>query len=1164
MSKHSRQSFLGLLKVVFLGVSLPLLLTSENWTQANIQQESSLVYTQVLAQSTPQPQQSAKVKKTNTSAEEKEPEKEDKSDEKNQDLPWTVTAGVLAVIVILYLGLLRFYPLLLLRLPAELKVPKTPITPAEFKVPLGFVIWLKYRPRVLDAWVEKHIDTFEKKFLKNETVDERKDYVSLPVQLDQEDIEELTVEDLRKTFKTEKQIEKRVRLLIWGEGGSGKTTIACQIAKWAMIKDKSKRLNEEHLMLPILIEQELKSQLGEGIKPLIEEIVGHIQELSDSEQKIVDELLVEQLLRKRRILLIVDHFSEMNQQTREQINPNIREFPANALVVTSRIEEKFNGIDTKIKTLRFDGGKLAYFIEQYIKQCKKWQLFEDNQEEFLQECAQLARIVGEKKTITVLLAKLYAERMINARENLSVTERSLDNIPDLIIDHLKKLNREVERSTAEEYHTLEPDAKLIAWKCLEHNYKPSYVERKSVIDALGQEKADKALEHFEKKLYLIKSGNSGTIRFALDPLAEYLAGLYLVEHHKENEANWREFLAKVDSDANKREEIKGFLLALRECCVAKGIEAKIPSFVEEELGKLAGLDLEALKQEQLQRRIRRLINDLFVPEVEDRLRAVQELEKMGVAAKSAAPALVKALKDQDFQVRRIAAELLGKLGNGSEPVLQGLLPLLNDQDNYVRRIAAEALGQLGNGSEPVLQGLLALLNDQDNYVRGSAAYALGQLGNGSEPVLQGLLPLLNDQDNYVRRIAAYALGQLGNGSEPVLQGLLPLLNDQDNYVRGSAAYALGQLGNGSEPVLQGLLALLNDQDNDVRRRAADALGKLGNGSEPVLQGLLALLNDQDNYVRRSAADALGKLGNGSEPVLQRLLALLNDQDNDVRRIAAELLGKLGNGSEPVLQGLLALLNDQDNYVRSSAAYALGQLGNGSEPVLQGLLALLNDQDNDVRRSAAYALGTLGNGSEPVLQRLLALLNDQDNNVRGIAAYALGQLGNGSEPVLQGLLPLLNDQDNDVRSSAAYALGKLGYDSEPVLQGLLALLNDQDNDVRGSAAEALGKLGNGSEPVLQGLLALLNDQNYFVRRSAADALGKLGNGSEPVLQGLLALLNDQDNDVRCIAAELLGKLGKASEPVLQGLLPLLNDQNYFVRGSAAYALRKLGYDSEPST
>lgn len=946
MSKHTRQAFLGLLKVVFLGVSLPLLLTNENWVQANTKQDSSLLYTQISAQSTLQPRQSAEVRKTNTSTEEKEQEEGDKSDEKNQDLPWTVTAGVLGVVVVLYLGVLRFYPLLLLRLPAEVKIPKTSITP-EFKVPLGFVMWLKYRPRVLDAWVEKHIYTFEKKFLKNETVDERKDYVSLPVQLNKKDIEELTAKDLRDTFKTGKQVEKRVRLLIWGEGGSGKTTIACQIAKWAMIRDKSKRLNEEHLMLPILIEQDLKSQLGEGIKPLIEEIVGHIQELSDSEQKIVDELLVEQLLRKRRILLIMDNLSEMNQQTREQIKPKLREFPANALVVTSRIEEKFDGIDidTKIKTLRFDGGKLAYFIEQYLKQCNKWELFEEDQEEFLQECAQLARIVGEKKTITVLLAKLYAERMINAKENLSVTERSLDNIPDLIIDHLKKLNWEVERSTAEEYHTLEPDAKLIAWKCLEQNYKPSYVERKSVIDALGQEKADKALEHFEKKLYLIKSGNSGTIRFALDPLAEYLAGLYLVEHHKENEASWREFLAKIDQNLDKREEMKGFLLAVRECCIAKSIEAKVPSFVAEELSKLAGLDPEVLKEEDLKRRIRRLINDLFVPEVEDRRRAAEEIEKIGLAAKAAVPALVRALKDKDYNVRRSATKALGNLRNTSEPVLQGLLLQLKDENSRVRFCAAEALGKLGNSSQEILQELSILLVDEDSHVRLYAAEALGKLGHTSQPVLETLLSLLEYEGDIdvgytdcdaIRLHAAEALVNLGNTSPPVMQTLLALLKGSDSFVSVEAARVLVQLDNNSDPALQTLLREIRDVHSFVRLRlaAAQVLINSGNTSKLVLRGLLAIPHFYDYY----------------------------EDDSEVHLYVEEALSKLCNNSTLVFQGILELLHDEESWVSLDAAKVLMNSDNASELVQQTLLALMHDEDSEVCDEAGRALEDLRNHS----------------------------------------------------------------------------------------------------------------------------------------------------------------------------------------------------------
>jgi len=35
--------------------------------------------------------------------------------------------------------------------------------------------------------------------------------------------------------------------------------------------------------------------------------------------------------------------------------------------------------------------------------------------------------------------------------------------------------------------------------------------------------------------------------------------------------------------------IQGFLLAVRDCCLAKGAEAKVPDFVAVELGKRAGL-----------------------------------------------------------------------------------------------------------------------------------------------------------------------------------------------------------------------------------------------------------------------------------------------------------------------------------------------------------------------------------------------------------------------------------------------------------------------------------------------------------------------------------------------------------------------------------------------
>ena len=87
-------------------------------------------------------------------------------------------------------------------------------------------------------------------------------------------------------------------------------------------------------MLPVLINREIDQTEDDDTIPIIETILSEIQELSDKE-KIADQFLIEQLLRKRRIFLIVDRYSEMSPETQEKINPDDKEFPANALVFVS-------------------------------------------------------------------------------------------------------------------------------------------------------------------------------------------------------------------------------------------------------------------------------------------------------------------------------------------------------------------------------------------------------------------------------------------------------------------------------------------------------------------------------------------------------------------------------------------------------------------------------------------------------------------------------------------------------------------------------------------------------------------------------------------------------------------------------------------------------------
>src|SRR5690349_14666521 len=85
-----------------------------------------------------------------------------------------------------------------------------------------------------------------------------------------------------------------------------------------MADDPSERLCR-HRMLPVLIEEEFSKKLPEG-KRFFEAIRRQLQDLIGESESIPAELL-ERLLRERRILVIVDHFSEMSNDTREEIQP---------------------------------------------------------------------------------------------------------------------------------------------------------------------------------------------------------------------------------------------------------------------------------------------------------------------------------------------------------------------------------------------------------------------------------------------------------------------------------------------------------------------------------------------------------------------------------------------------------------------------------------------------------------------------------------------------------------------------------------------------------------------------------------------------------------------------------------------------------------------------
>jgi hypothetical protein len=296
--------------------------------------------------------------------------------------------------------------------------------------------------------------------------------------------------------------------------------------------------------------------------------------------------------------VIVDHLSELSETRRNKIRPTDREFPIHALIVTSRLPEPLdNAPKVLLEPMRVEGNHLSEFVNAYLTEKGKRHLFED--EDYFEVCRRLSRMVGQRN-ITVLLARLYADQTIEQQEGSGGTLP--DSVPELMLSDLNQLNRTIEPVNQQDQLQVQQDAQAIAWECLKQTYRPTAAKKADAIATLvaqGSDEADvkKRLQYLEHRLRLLKTKEPGNkLQIILDPLAEYLAANWLVESYckqDEPEAVWQAFFASIDQKLDRANEtpaaIQGFLLAVRDCCVVRQSEGKIPEFVPQEVNLSEGI-----------------------------------------------------------------------------------------------------------------------------------------------------------------------------------------------------------------------------------------------------------------------------------------------------------------------------------------------------------------------------------------------------------------------------------------------------------------------------------------------------------------------------------------------------------------------------------------------
>ena len=105
---------------------------------------------------------------------------------------------------------------------------------------------------------------------------------------------------------------------------------------------------------------------------------------------------------------------------------------------------------------------------------------------------------------------------------------------------------------------------------------------------------------------------------------------------------------------------------------------------------------------------------------------ITAIGQVGPPGEAAVPTLIEILtRDPDFDHRALAAEALGRIGINARPAIGALVRALAVPHNEVRRQAALALGQYEEQAAAAVPGLLSLVEDEQSpQVREAAIDAL--------------------------------------------------------------------------------------------------------------------------------------------------------------------------------------------------------------------------------------------------------------------------------------------------------------------------------------------------------------------------------------------------------------------------------------------------------
>ncbi|MES1244738.1 MAG: hypothetical protein ABUT39_24235 [Acidobacteriota bacterium] len=428
----------------------------------------------------------------------------------------------------------------------------------------------------LDAWVERRSSAARDALDRIDAVRQRRIYIELPVRVgpreENRHLPDPMPPALRDLFAAPCAV-----VAILGEGGTGKSTLACQIARWALADDPASRL-APHRMIPVLLEEETTD--------LVSSVTGQLRSMVGDEE--VDPDLVLGLLRSKRLLVLVDALSECIPATQRHVESIHRTTPVNALLVTARRPPDFGPVPVvDLWPEKISAAKLVYFLVEYLRRTGNDDLFPERQG--LQLADRLLGVVergGKGVEVTPLLIKLFVDQAIALRRAGEPLDRLPTTIAETMLESLRRTNpSKPQMPNHVDDATLILAARVLGRCSLEHDFIPRDFDRDRAEAELAREgvhyeKADLVARLIDNGVLQERApGGTRFLRFTLDPLAEYLAAISWLATLRDDEEGWKAWLSRLRGTEGYPEKMRGFLVAFQDCLQTYRDDYRIPAFV---------------------------------------------------------------------------------------------------------------------------------------------------------------------------------------------------------------------------------------------------------------------------------------------------------------------------------------------------------------------------------------------------------------------------------------------------------------------------------------------------------------------------------------------------------------------------------------------------------